>query len=64
MGSGGPHKDNPIPWRPPAGGDDRAWLAGRALATGLTVNAVITLAIREYRERAETPQSELETAEP
>jgi hypothetical protein len=52
MPSGGPHKDSPIPWRPPARTDDRAWLVSHAEATGSTVNAVITLALREYRERA------------
>ena len=56
--SSGVHKDSPIPYRPPARTDDRAWLAAHATATGLTVNAVITLALREYRERAETPAPE------
>jgi len=60
--SSGVHKDSPIPYRPPARTDDRAWLLAHAGATGLSVNAVITQALREYRERAEM-LAQLEGAE-
>lgn len=40
----------PIPFRVPA--DDRDWLLGHAETTGRAVNAVLTQALREYREKA------------
>jgi hypothetical protein len=49
--SSGPHKTNPITFRPPADGDDREWLEKHATATGRAVGAVIVQAIREYRAR-------------
>jgi hypothetical protein len=65
MASGGPHKDNPIPFRPPAGTDDRAWLLAHHKATGKPVNAILLLALREYRERTGGGQpAELERADP
>lgn len=46
------HKHPPIAYRPPSGTDDRAWLLQHAVATDSSVNAVITRALRELRERA------------
>ena len=43
------HKYPPIAYRPPE--DAREWLAEQSKATGLAVSALITQAIREYRER-------------
>lgn len=54
------HKHNSIPFRPPAG--DRAWLLERAKQTGRAVNAILTEALREYRERAEQKGIEDEPA--
>ena len=50
---GGPHKHNPIPFRPgilpgdPEG--DRDWLNAEAAATGRSVSAIISEAVAEYR---------------
>jgi hypothetical protein len=45
------HKDNPIPFRPPAG--ERAWLTEHAKRTGKAVNAILTAALAAYREHHE-----------
>jgi hypothetical protein len=53
MGTGGTdrHADGPIPFRPPAGADDRSWLLAHSEATGTPVNKILLRALREYRER-------------
>jgi hypothetical protein len=45
------HKDNPIPFRPPAG--DRAWLKDYAKRTGQAVNAILSTLVSELRSRVE-----------
>ncbi|HEY6493304.1 MAG TPA: hypothetical protein VIZ43_08535 [Trebonia sp.] len=53
------HDTAPISYRPPVG-DLRAWLKERAETTGAKVNAVITQAVTEHRERIEHHGAELE----
>ena len=52
---GGPHKHNPIPFRPgikPGDPDgDRDWLLAYAAETGLSVSAVISKAVAAYRAK-------------
>ena len=54
---GGPHKHNPIPFRPgikPGDPDgDRDWLNAYAGETGLSVSAVISRAVAAYRAKLE-----------
>jgi|GEM_PF-2547207 len=45
------HKHKPVAYRPPA--DLRGWLLAYAAQTGRAVNAIITQALSEYRERIE-----------
>ena len=47
----GQHKYNPIPFRPPE--RDRAWLLDHAKETDRPVNAILAVALAEYRERRE-----------
>jgi hypothetical protein len=53
------HASNAIPWRPPAGTDLRDWLRAHSEETGRAVNAVITQAVTEHRERCEHPAAGL-----
>lgn len=41
------HKRPPVPFRPPEG--DRAWLYAYAERHGLAVNAILRLALAEFR---------------
>lgn len=43
------HKHPPVPFRPAEG--DRSWLLAYAKEHGRPVNAVLSDALREYRER-------------
>ena len=58
---GGPHKHNPIPFRPgikPGDPDgDREWLLAYATETGLSVSAVISEAVAEKRARVAVTHS-------
>jgi len=59
----GVHKyKNPIPFRPPNA--DREWLAAYAEASGRAPNAILTEALRLYRERAERKDAEHEPPPP
>lgn len=55
------HRSNPVQFRPPA--DDREWLLARAEATGLPVNAILTQALREYREKTAREAARPEAAQ-
>ncbi len=58
---GGPHKHNPIPFRPgvkPGDPDgDRDWLAAYATETGRPVSAIVSEAVAEYREKVDFARS-------
>ena len=53
------HTSNPVPWRPPAGTDLRAWVREHAASTDGKMSAIITQAVTEYRQRHENPGAEL-----
>ena len=50
---GGPHKDNPVTFRPTR--ENRAWLAAQRQA-GHAASAVINAALAAYRRDHERPQ--------
>jgi hypothetical protein len=59
---GGPHKHNPIPFRPgikPGDPDgDRAWLLAYATKTSRSVGAIVSEAVAQYRARREAADDE------
>lgn len=58
------HALGPIPFRPPAGTDDRERLIAHAEATGRPVNAILAQALREYLDRVGDAEPQAERAEP
>ena len=58
---GGPHKHNPVPFRPgvkPGDPDgDREWLLAYAGKTRRAVGAIVSEALAEYRSRRETTET-------
>ena len=58
---GGPHKRNPMAFRPgilpgdPEG--DREWLLALAAKTGRPYGAIVSEALSEYRDRVESTQT-------
>ena len=52
------HRSNPVTFRPPEA--DRAWLREHAEATGRPAGAILTDALRLYRETAEDAEQAAE----